>query len=190
MYGYALHGVASGNYRDSLPFLHYSALAARAVISTLPHPATHPYLPPLLNGADGIVEGVSDAGDGLAVRFPVLYDVVLNIELKHVSREKPEPPNLTWLLGLLFCGIALCTALCIVLTVALLYLVDATWRAGVEGTFEGSANMWSASGTLSVIDSAELAPTKGTEISPSSIATRTFSAAESTATASDGKKNA
>ena len=73
----------------------------------------------LLNGVNGTIEGTSDDGNGVAVRFPALFNVLLDIELQHVSREAPEPPSLFWIYWLL-CGTI---SLCVVLPFMLLYFM-------------------------------------------------------------------
>ena len=183
----AMHGISSQNYMESLPFLHYSALVARASLTaSFPHPASHPYLPPLLNGVNGTIEGTSDDGNGVAVRFPALFNVLLDIELQHVSREAPEPPSLFWIYWLL-CGTI---SLCVVLPFMLLYFMDTILGTASDILEDNADHSVTPSGLLSVTDSAEKPPAKGTEISPSSVATATFSVKESVMAAADRKKHA
>ena len=66
----------------------------------------------------GTVEGIAEAGeDMLSMKFPILMNAVLDIKLEHLSREKPPPADIRWVVG----GIVAFFVLIVVGLGALLY---------------------------------------------------------------------
>ena len=66
----------------------------------MPMFAQYTHQPPLISGLVGTVEGIAEAGeDMLRVKFPILMDAVLDIKLEHLSREKPPPADIRWIIA-------------------------------------------------------------------------------------------
>lgn len=77
--------------------------------------------PPLIRGAKGIVEGpasqVVEGVAALSVRFPVLFDKVLDVNLEDLARTKPPPPDKWLVIG----GVAAFFTIAILLFAAIFY---------------------------------------------------------------------
>ena len=63
--------------------------------------AQYTHQPPLISGLVGTVEGLADDNgeEMLKMKFPILMDAVLDIKLEHLSREKPPPADIRWVLA-------------------------------------------------------------------------------------------
>ena len=87
-------------------------------LASMPMFAQYTHQPPLITGLVGTVEGIAEAGeDMLSMKFPILMNAVLDIKLEHLSREKPPPADIRWVVG----GIVAFFVLIVVGLGALLY---------------------------------------------------------------------
>ena len=198
LWGYSLHDFPrSSDGRARLPNGFYQYMINHALMkSSVPGMIMTNYLPPLLHGQAGVLQGSASKGryDEVAVEFPGLFNMVLDIAPEHLVREKPAPPDVKWLIFWIFGGVGvLFVALFCLVYFSDLYLDDDEEQASgaadphdrrpehnmeLDIAFGLSTGATSKEpGVLSVTSDADALPLKGgasQKTSPSSVAT-TFS---------------
>lgn len=70
-------------------------------VASLPMFSQYTMQPPLIHGVKGKVSGRAADGsdDALSMTFAALFNAVLDIKLTDLSREKPPPPDIKWLVA-------------------------------------------------------------------------------------------
>ena len=205
LYGYSLHDFPrSEDGKPKLPNGFYQYMINQARLeSRVPGMIMTNYLPPLLHGQAGLVQGSASKGKAeVAVEFPGLFNMVLDIAPEHLVREKPPPPDVKWLVFLVIGGIcALFVALGCLIYFSDLYEYNEEQAEAADphdrhpehnmeldiayGLSAGATSK--EPGVLSITSDGDALPLKGgttSKTSPSSIAT-TFS---TTDTPHEGKK--
>lgn len=85
----------------------------------------------LVPGLEMTVHGPSEHGNShLAVRAPSHLNAILDVRIEHLTREKPPPPDMRWLVAGLFAFMFAVSAICIFLI----------WCMDIEEIAEGLEN--------------------------------------------------